>query len=654
MQDSHRLKSAALAAGLLLGSCAWALQGHAAPPLQAYGQLPSVDLVRLSPSGARYAYVALAGQHRKLVVARSDGMRVLSTGFGNAKIRDIEWAGDRHVLVTTSSTLPARGASGDPVERASVIDIRLDQPSSRIIFNRAPEVARSVFGYYGEAQVDRRIFGYFAGISLERSFSGGYYAAHRYPDLYRVNLDTGEVSRKAKGSDEDHHWVIARDGSIIAHSEYSDGDGRWRLYAGAGHDRLLFSKTAPDDNIYLLGQGRTADSVLVADKSGAVDVAAQVFIKTGKGQRLFDGISTFGYLFDRDDGRLIGARTGKLPGAYFFNPQLQARYVNARRAFAPDRQLDLTAYSRDMQRVILETDDGGDSGTYWMANANSGSARRIGRRYPDIDPADVGPVSKIKYKAADGTSIEAILTLPPGRKPQHLALVVMPHGGPIGTRSNVGFNWWAQAFASRGYAVLQPNYRGSSGYGRPFRQAGLGQWGGKILSDISAGIRPLAARGIVDAKRVCIVGASYGGYAALAGVTLQQGLYRCAVSVGGVSDLPALYRRDSSEHVDPKSTMRYLSAATGIDQNGEKILQRISPLNYAKRADAPILLIHGSDDTDVLVSQSEDMAAALKQAGKAVELVVLKDEDHYLSRQRSRITMVEDSVHFVERYNPAN
>ena len=156
----------------------------------------------------------------------------------------------------------------------------------------------------------------------------------------------------------------------------------------------------------------------------------------------------------------------------------------------------------------------------------------------------VSKVESVKYKAADGLEITGYLTLPNGREAKGLPLIVFPHGGPA-SRDTLGFDWWAQAMASRGYAVLQVNFRGSDGLGWEFTKAGFGEWGRKMQTDLSDGVRNLTSQGVVDPKRVCIVGGSYGGYAALAGATLQKDVYRCAVSFGGV-DLPFAYSSANS------------------------------------------------------------------------------------------------------------
>src|SRR5260221_8896530 len=272
--------------------------------------------------------------------------------------------------------------------------------------------------------------------------------------------------------------------------------------------------------------------------------------------------------------------------------------------------------------------------------------------YPTILQENVAPAKMVSYKAADGLEMEGVLTLPPGREPKALALVVMPHGGPQ-SRDYLGFDYWAQAFASRGYAVFQPNFRGSDGYGAAFRDAGFDQWGRKMQTDISDGVAELAGQGVVDPKRACIVGASYGGYAALAGVTVQQGLYRCAVSLGGVAD-PAAFLRAREASGERNAEVRYWRKFLGAASSSDSSLGDISPMKLAARADAPVLIAYGKDDTVVRIGQSRDMASALKGAGKPVEELELPDEDHWLSRQAGRVQWITASVAFVEKHNPPN
>lgn len=180
--------------------------------------------------------------------------------------------------------------------------------------------------------------------------------------------------------------------------------------------------------------------------------------------------------------------------------------------------------------------------------------------------------------------------------------------------------------------------------------AGNGEWGRKMQTDISDGLAELVRQGIVDPTRACVMGASYGGYAALAGVTLQHGFYRCAVSVAGVSDLGRLYQTEMSRSGGNRTMMRSLKAEIGSGRE----LKDVSPVRFAERADAPILLVHGKDDTVVLYEQSTNMAGALRRAKKPVELVTLPGEDHWLSRSVTRQTMLQAALDFVQKHNPAD
>ena len=270
-----------------------------------------------------------------------------------------------------------------------------------------------------------------------------------------------------------------------------------------------------------------------------------------------------------------------------------------------------------------------------------------------VRPDAVGPTSLFDYKAADGLDIQGVLTLPPGKVAKGLPLIVFPHGGPIGFHDKPGFDWWAQGMASRGYAVLQPNFRGSSGYLVALRKGSRGEWGRKMQTDLSDGVVALAAQGVVDPRRVCIVGASYGGYAALAGVTVQHGIYRCAVSYAGLSDLGrAMYESGGGNRLT--ETGRYFRTEMGVTFAGDPVLSRLSPAYLAEKADAPILLIHGKDDTVVPMEQSEEMETALQHARKPYEFIKIDDEDHWLTHEAGRVQTLKETMRFVEKYNPPN
>jgi dipeptidyl aminopeptidase/acylaminoacyl peptidase len=227
-----------------------------------------------------------------------------------------------------------------------------------------------------------------------------------------------------------------------------------------------------------------------------------------------------------------------------------------------------------------------------------------------------------------------------------LPLVVLPHGGPD-SRDHLVFNWWAQFLATRGYAVLQPQFRGSSGFGAAHRLAGSRQWGGLMQDDVTDGVKEMIRIGVADPDRICIAGASYGGYSALAGAAFTPDLYACAVSVNGVADLPAMVGYTSRQ-----TGTSYYSAAFKDDIGSihDPSLAGRSPARSAQNVRAPILLLHGSDDTVVPISQAEAMERALIAAGKTCTFVRLPGEDHWLSRSATRTQVLREMETFLARY----
>jgi dipeptidyl aminopeptidase/acylaminoacyl peptidase len=309
----------------------------------------------------------------------------------------------------------------------------------------------------------------------------------------------------------------------------------------------------------------------------------------------------------------------------------------------------IVSVSSDYQKLALLIDGKLHGYAYYYMDLASYAGSRIGDIYEGLP--GIAEVRPIEYTAADGMKIPGYLTLPMKREPKNLPLVVMPHGGPA-TRETGQFDWWAQALASQGYAVLQPNFRGSN-LNWKFLSAGFGEWGRKMQTDISDGVRYLVKDGIVDAGRVCIVGASYGGYSALAGATLETGVYRCAISVAGISDLRAMMKYSTRKTKASRAqTERYLDRFFGTSGPNDPILKTLSPLEYAEKVSIPIMLIHGRDDLVVPYKQSKRFADALKRAKKSFELVELKQEDHWLSKSETRLQMLQETMRFLKTHNP--
>ena len=227
-------------------------------------------------------------------------------------------------------------------------------------------------------------------------------------------------------------------------------------------------------------------------------------------------------------------------------------------------------------------------------------------------------------------------------------MIALPHGGPE-AHDTLSFDWWAQYLANKGYLVIQPNFRGSSGFGREFTEAGAGKWGKEMQDDVSDGVLTLVKSGYADKDRVCIMGASYGGYAAMAGGAFTPELYKCIVAVAGVSDIHKMLNRTKINSSSGDWIVRHWSKLMGDDTSA---LKKISPVNFAEQFSSPILIIHGEDDTVVPIDQSKIMHTALKKAGKSTRFVALKKEDHWLSGSDTRLKMLKEIDKFLDKHNP--
>ncbi|HEY0650551.1 S9 family peptidase [Phenylobacterium sp.] len=628
-----------LAVACFCAPAAWAAA------LSAYGKLPSIEQAEVSPSGHAVAVVVTNGEQRNIVVKDLASGAVLLNGFvGDHKVRNVQWAGDQHLVLVSSTTTTAFSIQNGRREWyfGSLIDLKAKK--MRPLIRPTESSLGAIFDtpivriYKGEPHV------FVQGVVFVDS--------HGRLSLFRVDLDQGSSRLIETGSVDTVDWVVDSEGRPLAQELFQRNTGAWSIRLRSGFTwREAVSAKGPLDTPHLIGLGRDGASVMYAAPDaerrwswrelradgGALGEPIPILDDQGPLRAAVDGRMIGHYVLAGDEDRYV-----------FFDPA-DERVWKAIVAAYPGQRVRLESWSTDRKKIVVLVDSQEEGPAYAIVDLNTRKASWLGAEYQQLKAADISPRTPVRFKAADGLQLSGYLTLPKGKTAKNLPLIVFPHGGPA-SRDTPGFDWWAQGMASRGYAVLQVNFRGSDGLGHRLLEAGHGEWGRKMQTDLSDGVRHLAAQRTIDPKRVCIVGASYGGYAALAGATIDQGVYRCAVSVAGVTDLrrQVAYSTTRGGGV----TQRYWNRFIGAEGRGDDILDRYSPAKLAQKADIPILLIHGKDDTVVPLEQSKAMSEALTKAGKPHELVVQKGADHWLSKGDTRLQTLEATMAFVEKHNP--
>lgn len=638
---SVRFFAAAFAASLLCAAAA-----SATPPLDAYGNLPTLEDIALSPDGTKIALVRSDGTNRFVAILADGSKKPLAAlDIGGQKLRDLQWADNDRLLITMSITTLPNGFVG---------------PQSEYYitqwFDVAAKTFHNLFGPLPENTLNA-----IASDPLPRTINGDdvvFVTGLRYPhhylqtSLFRVDLTTG-VTRIVRDDGDD--WVIDAAGNVVGQADFDGTAKHWKLtITRNGEPFVALDVPAEIDMPELEGLSEDGSAIVVKIPSGQNgSLYKQVSLKDGS-------VTPWQHADLNLDDLSTNVRSGRLEGGervddrndyVFFDPHAQLMWNVINAVFKNATNVDLVSWSDDWSKVVVRVFGGPFGDSYILVDIAARKAEMIGPAYDGV--TEIEPEKWIDYKASDGRVIHGYLTLPLHRDPKNLPLIVLPHGGPF-ARDEPGFDWLSQAIASRGYAVLQPEFRGSDGFGYDLLSAGFGEFGKKMQTDLSDGAAALAAQGIIDPKRICIVGASYGGYAALAGVTLQTGIYRCAVSIAGISDLRDMLKYDTGFGNGDDPGIRYWTRFLGVSGIKDPKLDAISPIKHVDEIAVPILLVHGQDDTVVAYSQSREMADALDEAKKPYAFVKLSEEDHWLSRGKTRLQALEAVVKFLETNNPPN
>jgi dipeptidyl aminopeptidase/acylaminoacyl peptidase len=629
--------------------------GFAAPPVEVYGHLPVVGQAQISPDGTHLA--TIEGRGRFGVITITD----LSTP-GAAQVtyipddelmpRSIAWANNQRLLIEVQYALrSAAGVGFFPYVMTRVISIdRRGGDEKTLLSDKAELRSDNLSGSILE--IDRGDPSYVLMVAQTR------HAMNYTTDVFRVDPATGASKKIEEGRDGTFFWftdghgnVIMREdieGDVTSYSARVPGSSEWVEVYRYTEDARVSS------GIQVLGHSSNPEEVYVAGRYGADHESIYKFnLRT----RALTGVVAADPHVDLL-GEIENPATGDLWGAAFDWDRLRRQFIDnaAGTLYAtlqskfPGCDVGVVSSTADGSRVVVGVEGPSNpGGAFYLFDTKSGQTTKIGAKYPELTAADRTVPQFFTYQSRDGKTIPAYLTLPAGAAGKQVPLVVFPHGGPA-SRDTEGFDFFVQFFASRGYAVFQPEFRGSEGYGRDFEEAGKFQWGLAMQDDITDGVQKLIADKKVDPARICIAGASYGAYAALVGAMQSPQPYKCAIGLAGVYDLRLILLERFVYAQRGYTDYYYWHSIIGDTKKDAAKLDAASPALNASKISVPVLLLHGTNDLTLAIVHGQLMAKALKDAGKEYTYIELEGEDHHLSQGSTRTQALREMGNFLAKY----
>jgi dipeptidyl aminopeptidase/acylaminoacyl peptidase len=601
--------------------------------VDAFAQLPLVSGGDLSPDGNHFAYFRPIDGRRFLVVqpVRSGGKPYVVPPPADLEFSWLRWANEERIVfalafsgqrgrteTTETRLLSMRFDATDLVElvkpgrrkRSSIRDGSAILP--------APQIQDDVIDWL-PSEPD------FILVSLDEDFNAR-------DEVRKIDVRTGDheiVRRDTRGI---QRWITDQDHAIRIGYGYDPingftmtmrhPDGSW---ASIDNENWMQDGFTP--------QAFTADPNVVlvfGPDARGIETVSKLSIETGEVvETVFahETVDASGLVYDPVSGHPVGVSyIDDFPRVRYFDEVFQGLQRSLDRAL-PDTVNRITSMSDDRRQVLVHSFSDTTPGNYFYWDRDAGRTSFIAETMPGLLPEQLSSVESRWIEAPGDVRFEAFLTLPRGVEPQSLPAVILPHGGPA-SRDDRQFSYLPQFLASRGYAVLQPNFRGSTGYGYAFENAGRQQWGGLMQEDVATATRWLSAEGIADPERICIVGASYGGYAAAMGLIQTPELYRCGVSINGVLNLPRLIA-DDQQYIGGSEWTKHI----GLD---EARASDVSPYHQAERIEDPILVIQAEDDTRVHADQGQGFSKRLERLDKDVEYVEVEFGGHSLTNEAAR------------------
>jgi dipeptidyl aminopeptidase/acylaminoacyl peptidase len=606
-------------------------------PVEAFAKMPLISQPQLSPDGKSVAYIRTAIDNRKTVIAHpiaggtpGPDSTIVLPAIKKADVSWFKWANNDTVLVAYSSYRHNNFYKGKKVEQTRLVSASYGKSAFNLV--KPSHAQRRVFvGRMSFAAIQSNIINMLVNdpkhilLAIDDDMDGT-------SDIRKINVYTGEYSTVQGGAPTIASWLTDTNGTpILGYNSY------------AGETALFIHETKRDIwSASAITNLLDADYIPIdihPDGNSAIFYAVNQYDRKAIGRFSLLTGNLIEWVFSNDkydaQGVFRSDMTGHVIGAYFYDTALK-------QVFMPGREHQvLSALNKAMPKTnnILRTSD--KTGNLWLAslegphtvprvvslNVATGEMGELAKLYPDIRDEHVSPTQKYNVTMRDDLVIEAYVTMPLGREAKNLPTVILPHGGPW-SRDDESFDPEAQMLANRGYLVIKPNFRGSDGYGVKFEQMGKRQWGGTMQDDVTDTARWAIETGLADPARLCIVGGSYGGYAALLGAVKTPDLFACAVSVNGVVDLPLLWTDDAK-------FIWYRQMRDSIGENRSD-LKKISPYHRAEEIKIPVMLVAAKDDNRVNYKHSKRMYKKLNKLKKPVQYIELKSGGHSIDVDEER------------------
>lgn len=469
-------------------------------------------------------------------------------------------------------------------------------------------------------------------------------------DVYRLNVKTGEMTLVAEnpgnyiGYLTDHagkvRVALAKDAeqnqNILLYRDNEQQEFRPIITTGFKDQVSPYFFSADNRHLYATSNiGRDRKALVLIDPATGKEIQTlfahpEVDVGGAGWSRLRKVLTSVGYTTDKSH-------------RHFFDDKIRKIYATLEKQL-PGYEVALTSIDKAEEQFVVRSYSDKSRGAYYLFNAKTGALKKWRDLSPWLNEQEMADMRPISYKSRDGLTIHGYLTLPKGKDAKNLPVIVNPHGGPW-VRDTWGFNSEVQLLANRGYAVLQMNYRGSTGYGRAFWEAGFKQWGNRMQNDITDGVEWLIKQGIADPKRVAIYGGSYGGYAVLAGLAFTPEVYACGIDYVGVSNIFTLMKT-----IPPywKPLMAEFYEKVGHPEKDEELLRSVSPVFHADKIKAPLFIAQGARDPRVNKAESDQMVAALAARGVKVEYMVKDNEGHGFHNEENRFEFYEAMEKFLQ------